>query len=453
MKNIILYIILGLILVSVPLRAQNIKLDSAKVLALENNKRIKDAQFKLKASEKVKESAFTNYFPKVEASGFALRSSDYLLDIQTPEMNLPVYDGNPANLPNATQFAYVPSLSIQSLDYVNTAMITATLPIYVGGRIRNGNNLAQLGVEINQDLLNLSTDQVLTITEEYYWKLVALKEKKITLHNYENLLLRLQKEVQDYYDAGLINKSDLLKVKLELNKIEVNKLKLDNGIEMLKMVFCQHIGITYNQSFNVNDSIVSILPPESFFITTDKALENRNEYKMLNKAIESEELQKKMARGEYLPQLAVGASGMYLDAFEQNNSYGLAFATLSIPISDWWGGSKKLQEQDIKIEIAQNNLEDKSELLQLQMTKAYKDLLISYKEIEIAKKSLQQSLEYQKELEDTFDAGITNTSDLLEARALAQQAKDNLIDAKSNYKIKAANYLLTIGETIPVIEN
>jgi len=455
MKNIILYIILGCILVSVPVTAQtqNIKLDSAKVLALENNKHLKDARYKLESSEKVKESAFTNFFPKVNVSGFAMRSSDYLLDIQTPEMNLPVYDGNQANLPNATQFAYVPSLSIQSLDYMNTAMLTATLPIYAGGRIRNGNNLAQLGIDINQEQLNLSTDQVLTTTEEYYWKLVALKEKKITLNNYENLLLRLQKEVQDYYDAGLINKSDLLKVKLELNKIEINKLKLNNGIEMLKMVFCQHIGITYNQSFNINDSIVSILPPENYFMATDKALENRKEFVMLNKAIEAEELQKKMALGEYLPQLAVGASGMYLDAFDQNNTYGLAFATLSIPISDWWGGSKKLQEQDIKIKIAENNLEDKSELLQLQMTKSYTDLIISYKQIEIAKTSLNQSLEYQKELEDTFDAGITNTSDLLEARALAQQAKDYLIDAKSSYKITAANYLLTIGKTDSVKEN
>jgi len=331
---------------------------------------------------------------------------------------------------------------------MNTAMVTATLPIYAGGRIRNGNNLAQLGVEINQDQFNLSIDQVLTTTEGYYWNLVALNEKKITLHNYEKLLLRLQKEVQDYYDAGLINKSDLLKVKLELNKIEVNKLELNNGIAMLKMVFCQHIGITYNQSFNVNDSIVSVLPPESYFSATDRALENRNEYKMLNKAIEAEELQKKMALGEYLPQFAVGASGMYLDAFEQNNSYGLAFATLSIPISDWWGGSKKLQEQDIKIKIAQNNLEDKSELLQLQMTKAYNDLIIRYKQIEIAKISLKQSLEYQKELEDNYEAGITSTSDLLEARAVAQQAKDALIDAKSQYKIKVSSYLLSIGKTI-----
>jgi len=445
MKNIILYIILGIIFVSVPVTAQNIKLDSAKVLVLENNKRIKDAQYKLKASEKVKESAFTNYFPKVSASAFAVRSSDYLLDIQTPEMNLPVYDGNPANIGTATQFAYVPSLSIQSLDYANTAVVTAIQPLYVGGQIKTGNKLANLGEEINQLQLNLTTDQVLTTTESYYWQLVALKEKQSTLESYKKLLLTLRKEVQDFYDAGLVNKSDLLKVKLELNKIEVNKLKLDNGTEMLKMVFSQYIGIPFNKTMNMNDSIVSLLPPENYFVETKMGLANRQEYKMLNKAVEAEVLQKKMTKGEYLPQIAVGVGGLYLDAYEQDNSYGLAFATLSIPISDWWGGSYKLQEHEIKIKIAQNNLEEKSELLQLQISKAYKDLIISYKQINIAKTSLKQSLEYQKELEDTFDAGLTNTSDLLEARALTQQAKDTLIDAKSQYKIKIANYLLVVG--------
>jgi len=445
MKNLFLNIIL--VLFTSSLVAQNLTLDSTKVLALENNKRIKETRLKLETSEKVKQNAFTNYFPKVSASAFVVQSTDYLLDIQTPEMNLPVYDGNPANIANATQFAYVPSLSIQTLDYANTAVITATQPLYAGGRIRNGNKLANIGEEISQYQLNLSTDQVLTMTEDYYWKLVALKEKELTLESYEKLLHTLKKEVQDFYDAGLVNKSDLLKVKLELNKIETNKLKLENGKEMLKMVLCQHIGIVYNETINVQDSIISLLPPENYFEETNIALPNSQEYKMLNKAIDAEVLQKKMARGEYLPQLAVGVGGMYLDAFEQDNTYGLAFASLSIPISDWWGGSYKLQEHEIKIKIAQNNLDEKSELLQLQMSKAYKDLNISYKQIHIADTSLKQSLEYQKELEDTFDAGISSTSDLLEARAIAQQAIDAFIDAKIQYKISVANYLLTVGKT------
>ena len=92
-----------------------------------------------------------------------------------------------------------------------------------------------------------------------------------------------------------------------------------------------------------------------------------------------------------------------------------------------------------------NNLDEKSELLQLQISKAYRDLSDSYEQIDIAKTSLIQSLAYQKELEDNYDAGITSTSDLLEARAITQQASDNLIDVKIQYKIKVANYLLVVG--------
>lgn len=447
MKTLKITIILVLTLITIPTAGQTITLDLSKKLALKNNKTLKEAKLNLKISEKVKQHAFTKYFPKVNASAFALRSSDYLLKIRTPEMNLPIYDGNPANLATATQFAYIPPMNIQSLDYANTAIITAIQPIYTGGRIKNGNKLANLGKEVSQYQLNLSINQVLATTESYYWQLVALKEKKATLKSYEKMLLTLQKEVQDFYDAGLVTKSDLLKVKLALNKIEANKLKLDNGTELLKMVFSQHIGIPYQKTMNVNDSIISVLPPETYYIEPSLGLKNRQEYKMLNKAIDAEVLQKKMTKGEFLPELAVGAGELYLDAYKQKNNYGLAFATLSIPLSDWWGGTYKMQKHAIKIKIAKNNLDEKSELLQLQISKAYKDLINSYKQIAVAKIALKQSLEYQKELEDNYDAGLTSTSDLLDAKALAQQAKDEFIDAKSQYKIKVATYLLSVGKT------
>ena len=167
---------------------------------------------------------------------------------------------------------------------------------------------------------------------------------------------------------------------------------------------------------------------------------------MLNKAVDAEILQKKMARGEYLPQLALGVGGLYLDIMEDSNGYGIAFATLSIPISNWWGGSYKLQENDIKIKIAQNNLDEKSELLQVQIFKAYMELTESYKQIDIANTSLEQSVEYEQEVKNNFDAGISSTSDLLEARAQTQKAKDDQIDVKSQYRIKLANYLLVVGK-------
>ena len=109
-------------------------------------------------------------------------------------------------------------MSLELLDYTNAGYVTAIQPIYVGGRIRNGNKLASMSTVFNEHNLNLTTEEIIVKTEEYYWTIVALEEKRKTLNSYEKLLNNLLADVTVSYDAGLIQKSDLLKVQLELNQ-------------------------------------------------------------------------------------------------------------------------------------------------------------------------------------------------------------------------------------------
>ena len=444
MKRYIIFLVLFGALPSF-INAQILCLDSCKIYALENNKRLKEARMQIEASEEVKKNAFTNYFPKVDAGAIAMKSSKSLIEMEFPEMNLPIYDGTPANLSTATQFAYFPGMNIELLDYANVGYVSAIQPIYVGGRIRNGNKLAFLGGEISEYNLNLTTNEILVKTEEYYWTIVALKEKSKTLNSYEQLLLSLKQDVTVSYNAGLIQRSDLLKVELELNQVESNKLKLNNGLVLLKMTLCQHIGIPYTEEISFEESAIEVYDPNVLYANPNAALLNRNEYKMLNKAVYAENLQKKMALGEYLPQLAVGVEGLYLDWMDQQNTYGMAFATLSVPISAWWGGSHKIQEHKILVNIAKNNLEEKSELILLQIDKTYKDLNESYKQISVAESSCTQASEHLKVIQDNYEAGIITTSDLLEAQAMFQKSQDGRVDALTIYKIKRALYLQAIA--------
>ena len=82
--------------------------------------------------------------------------NDPLVKFDMPGGNLPVYDGNPANLSTATQFAYYPGVSLSLLDKITTGAIMATQPIFAGGRIYYGNKLAQLGIDVNTSKLILS---------------------------------------------------------------------------------------------------------------------------------------------------------------------------------------------------------------------------------------------------------------------------------------------------------
>jgi outer membrane protein TolC len=124
----------------------------------------------------------------------------------------------------------------------------------------------------------------------------------------------------------------------------------------------------------------------------------------------------------------------------------LAFATINIPISDWWGGSSKMKEQKVHIKIAQNKIDETEELLELEMEKNYKNLNEAYERIFVAQKSITQAEEHHRVIRDNYSAGLVNTSDLLEAQAMLQQTKDAETEALVNYKIRLAHYLKSIGK-------
>lgn len=423
-----------------------LSIDSCKILALKNNKAIKNAEFDVQTSLETKKAAFTNYFPKVSAMGIAMRSADYLVKGTVPSMNLPVYDGNLASLANANQYAYIPSIPINALNYINMASISIAQPLFAGGRIVNGNKLAKLGYEVSQQKKWMSTTEVMVKTENLYWSTVSLHNKLATLNSYKKLLNQLLSDVKVAAKAGLAQKSDLLKVQLKLNEVEMNKMKLENGIKLSTRALCQHIGITYDSiQVLVQPLVPTELPLQANNENSD-VVKNRPEYQLLDKALEAEKLQKKMVLGEYLPQVALGGMGFINDVAKKNSSNALAFISVSVPISDWWGGSHKLKESQIKIQQADNKLSETTELLNLQIEQAKNEMNETRFQIKTSQISINQSKENLRVVDDNYKAGVSSMSDLLEAEALYQDAQNQFSDAVCMYRIKMANYQSAIGK-------
>lgn len=444
-KHALPMMVITLLLLSTQTEAQTLSLDSCKQLAIKNNKKIIEAGYEVKMSEEVHKNAFTNYFPQVSASAMAMKSSDYLVKGNIPEMNLPVYDGNTANLANPTLFSYFPATAINALDYLNTASVSIALPLYAGGQIKNGNELAAIGEDVSSKQKALTTNDVLVRTDELYWTVISLGEKLKTLDSYRALLDTLNRDVSNYTKAGLAQRNDLLKVQLKQNELQSNRLKLVNGISLTKRALCQHIGIAYDTTLVLSDHpIVSSLLSKP--LTANDAVPNRLEYQMLDKATEAEELQMKMTRGKMMPQLSLGAIGAYVDIANTTATQELAFASLSIPISDWWGGSHKLKQQKLNIEKARNKLNETSELIVLQIKQADNEVTESFDQIKLALKSVEQAQENQKVTDDNYRSGNIGISDLLEAQALFQSSKDNLINMQCNYEIVKSKYLQSIGQ-------
>jgi outer membrane protein TolC len=214
------------------------------------------------------------------------------------------------------------------------------------------------------------------------------------------------------------------------------------------MDLCQHVGIAYDSTLVLADSLAADDIPESYYMNGSEALMNRPEYHLLQASVKAEQLQTRMKLGEYLPSagIGIGVENMKYDE-GRDRTNGMIFGTVQVPLSGWWEASYALKERSVKEQIARNNLKENSELLGLQMEKAWQDLTDAYKQVSLSEEAKAQAEENMKVNADSYDNGLITVSDLLEAQALLRQAKDQLTDAKTSYRMKIVGYLNVTGRT------
>ena len=445
--NEIITILAALILAAGPAAAgEKLTLERSRQLALENNAGIKNSRMETEAAREARKAAFTKYFPTLSAGGAMFKADKPLMDITIEGGDLPVYDGDPANLASATQFAYFPSSTMSLFGKGTYGMLTAVQPVFAGGRIVNGNRLAALGVEAGGYNEQVVRNQVIMSTEEQYWRVVTLEQKLKTAAGYEDFLSRLLVKVESAFQAGLATRNDVLKVKVKLSELRVNRSKLRNGKDVSVMALCQYIGVPYDPKLELEEAPPHDGPPAGFKVDHQSVLAERPEHNLLEAAVRSESLQSRLKLGEFLPQAGIGLAGFYMknDGLKGTTN-GAIYGTINIPISGWWEASHAMNERKARETIARNNLKDRSEALLIQMEKAWQDLSDADNVVLLSKETLTQAEENLKVNEDSFENGLSDVSDLLEAQAMRQQARDQVTDAEADYRLKVVHYLQVTG--------
>lgn len=436
----------GIILYSLPAEGQTrLSLSQCRQMAMEKNNRIVTSTLETEASRQLKKAALTRYFPSVSATGLVARFNDPLMRFELPGGNLPVYNGDPTTLPFATQFAYFPGVSMNLLDKLNSGFITATQPVFTGGRIYFGNQLARLGYNVSTNKLQMSRSEVLLETEKRYRQVLILTEKLKTLERYDTLLKNLYADVSHARQAGLVHSNDLLKVGLRQNELEMNRLQAENGIRMAIRALCQHIGIGYDPQLQLADTLQAVIDPEGLLADHKSAVTGRPEYQLMQEATKAENFRYRMKLGEYLPQAAVGAGALTYNIGTGKNNSLMLYGSLSIPLSGWWEASHTLRQHRIREEIAEAEARNTSELLLLEMENAWSILTESYQRWKISGIAVDQAGENLKITRHNYEAGINGVSDLLEAQAALQSAEDRLAEARNNYFFSLAAYKKATG--------
>ena len=448
MKRIVIAI---LTIICLPLTAQvstPLSLSQLTDSALQNNQATRSARHDIEAAHEQRREAFTKYFPNVSATAATFNANRGMakmtLDPQTmmsPELGAVLAQSFP---PEALASLATPT-SISMMKNGTIASVTAMQPVFAGGQIVNGNRLARVGEEASMLQLQLSENEVEKTVSQYYWQLMALNEKQKTIAAVETLLSDIYKDVDVAVRAGVALRNDLLQVQLRQNEVESQKVKLQNGISVMKLLLEQYCGLKATPEIvypDVSGKNLQLPTPP----TGQGAVTPLPEYQLLQKQVEAAQLQKKMAVGQQLPSVAVGAGYNYHNLMENDRTFAMVFATVSVPISDWWGGSHAIKRKKIELQKAQDQLEDNAELLGIRIQKAWNDVNEAALQVDIARRSIEQAEENLRLNRNFYQAGTVKMSDLLEAQLLYQQACDQHVDAYANYQQQLLLYQQATGQ-------
>ena len=428
-----------------PLTAQTYSLQQLKDSALHNNFAIRKARFDISAAQQQRREAFTKYFPNVSATGLWFNANKGMAQTTINPSEL-----LPQSLAQAMAQQMPPQVLADLGNPINVSMmkngtiggVTAVQPVFAGGQIVNGNRLAKVGENVSRLQLQLSENEVEKTTEQYFWQLVSLQEKMKTVEAVEALLADIAKDADVALKAGVAMRNDLLQVQLRQNDIASQKLTLRNATSVVKLLIAQYCCLS--------DTVFTLVAPADEGADQLQGgafnVQSTPEYQLLSQQVRATGLQHKMEVGKNLPSVGVGAGYNYHNLLDNNHTFGMIFATVSVPISDWWGGSHAIKRKKIEHEKAQAQLADNSELLRIRMQKAYNDVEEARQQLDIAQRSIEQADENLRLNRNYYQAGTSKMSDLLEAQLLYQQARDRQTDAVANYHNKLLEYRQAIGQ-------
>lgn len=429
-------------------QVRTVSLEECLESASRHNRTLQSAALGVEMADEQKKEAFTKYFPEVSANVMAFHAFDKMVQA---DGHYPMELAALAQInPDLAALAGQP-FAVREVNGAYAITGTLTQPLFAGGQIVNGNRLADIGRDVAELQMQLQTKDVLQKVTENYYTIAKLKLNMATLASARTQLEAIYKEVESYVNAGVTTHNDLLKVRLKMQELSSDSLKVANAHYVMCLLLAQQAGMS-GEKIDVEASVdKGDENPADIYLIPDEAVQSRCELALAQKGVEAGRLKVRMETGKRLPTVAIGLTGFHsgvgglsdgmASLIGRSFNNGMVFGTVNVPLTAWWGGSHAIRRQKLALQQSQNSLADAREQLAIDVEASWSSLTEAHKQIEIAQSSVDEATENMRMSMDKYRMGTEILSDLLESETLLRKSQNMLSQARADYMVKRADYI------------
>jgi outer membrane protein TolC len=406
--------------------------DSIK-LALEQNpfylaEKAKEDQ----ASYMVRE-AVSSFFPALNAQG------TYILDKKVMTIEMP---------------SFIPGMPPQriKLDFTRDYQfsLSFSLPLSAGGRLVSGYKQANYNQISTKEAIRQSMQEtVFNVKKAFYGYLLAKKFVEVS-EEAVGLAEKHWKNVKSLYDVGMASKFDLLRSEVQVANLKPQLIRAKNGLSTAELGLKTLLGLDLKQPIEVKGE----LSYKEFEANVDadvaQALANRPEMNQLKFQQQMAAEMLKMARGAYLPTLAIGGAYNYWgnrfkftkDSWESYYSVNLV---LDIPLFNGFVNSAKVGESKAMLRQLDYSRKGLSEMVKFEVQEAILSLQQAKESLLSQEKNVEQAQEAVRIADLNYGEGLATNLDVSFAQMALTQAKTNYSQALYDYALALAQLEKAIG--------
>lgn len=456
MKKVILFFML-LCAISPQAQERVLSLSECRDLAVRNNKELSISKEKINLASQEKKAAFTKYFPQVSANGaYMWNQKDLnLLDMGVLSSSLSSSLGGLAQLP-ALQNAFATINDIQHLDIQNVWIGNVSLvqPVFMGGKIVNYNQIASYAKELAESMNDLQLQELIYKTDETYWQVISLVNKKKLADSYVSLLSKMNEDISAMIAEGIATEADGLSVKVKLNEAEMAQTKVNNGLALTRMLLAQICGLPLEEEIRLADENLNDFPVSDQTVAADlnEAFMNRGELRSLDLAKKIYSRKERIVLSDMLPNVAFAANYFVTNPNVFNgfkNDFAGMFnigVIVKVPISAWWEGSYKRNAARAETRIKALEWEDAREKIELQVNQSVYKVNEARKKLESTYRNMDSAEENLRHANFGFEEGVIPALNLMEAQTAWVSARSSLIDAQIEVRLTEVYLMKSLGK-------
>ena len=486
----------------VPSEAQRVlTLDSCRAMALDNNKQLGISRVKQDIAKNIRKSARTKYLPHVTAMGgymFTSREISILNDGQKSMLSNiggTAFSGVTSGLQNIGQsltpdqkaqidgvLSAFNTNTDQLMGDLNTQVneaagglnakgqqvvdafrtdtrnifagsIMVTQPVFMGGAITALNRMADIGEQLEANTAESKRQQTLYDIDQAYWLVVSLKHKKKLAESFLTLVKKLDSDVGKMIKEGVATRSDGLNVSVKVNEAEMALTQADNGLQLARMLLCQRCGMPLDANFALADEDTENLASAEALPLDRKAIdvEQRPELKMLQNSLDLSKQSIRLIKAGNLPQVmlmggySVSNPNVY-NGFQKK--FGGAWnigVLIRIPVWNWGDVAYKVRAAKGISAIAQLEMEEMREKMELQANQSNFKLSESQRKLALAQSNTGKAEENLRCANLGYKEGVVQLTTVMEAQTAWLQAQSQKIDAEIDVKLSQVDLKKSLG--------